>query len=60
MVDVRGDVLRPPHGMHFYQLRKAHDDPVLTLGGTPVPVVEETKFLGVIFYKKKTYVYTPY
>ena len=35
--------------MHFGQLRKAHDDPVLTLDGTPIPVVEETKFLGVIF-----------
>ena len=37
--------------MHFCQLRKAHDDPVLTLDGTPIPVVEETKFLGVIFVK---------
>ena len=46
--------------MHFCQLRKAHDDPVLTLDGTPIPVVEETNFLGVIFYTKKTYVYTPY
>ena len=34
-------------------LRKAHDDLVLTLDGTPIPVVEETKFLGVIFDKKK-------
>ena len=32
------------------QLRKAHDDPVLTLDGTPIPVVEETTFLGVIFF----------
>ena len=39
--------------MHLCQLRKAHDDPVLTLDRTPIPVVEETKFLGVIFYKKK-------
>ena len=37
--------------MHFCQLRKAHDDPVLTLDGTPIPVVEETKYLGVIFDK---------
>ena len=35
--------------MHFCQLRKAHDDPLLTLDGTPIPMVEETKFLGVIF-----------
>ena len=37
--------------MHSCQLRKAHDDPVLTLDGTPIPGVEETKFLGVIFDK---------
>ena len=35
--------------MLFCQLRKAHDDPVLTLDGQPIPVVEETKFLGVNF-----------
>ena len=46
--------------MHFCQFRKAHDDPVLTLDGTPIPVVEETKFLGVIFDKQKNYVYSPY
>ena len=42
--------------MHFCQLRKAHDDPVLTLYGQPIPVVEETKFLGVIFDKKLTFI----
>ena len=42
--------------MHFCQLRKAHDAPVLTLDGTPIPVVEETKFLGVIFDKKLTFI----
>ena len=42
--------------MHFCQLRKAHDDPVLTLDGTPIAVVEETKYLGVIFYKKFTFI----
>ena len=46
--------------MHFCQLRKTHDDPVLTLDGTPIPVLKKTKFLGVVFDKKKTYVYTPY
>ena len=30
--------------MHVWQLRKAHDDPMLTLDGTPIPVVEETHF----------------
>ena len=43
--------------MHFYQLRKAHDDPVLTLDGTRIPVVEETKFLGVIFFIKNLRLY---
>ena len=28
----------------FCQLKKAHDDPVLTLDGRPIPGVEETKF----------------
>ena len=37
--------------MHFCQLRKAHDDPVLALDGTPIPVAEETKRLSVIFDK---------
>ena len=42
--------------MHFCQLRKAHHDPVLTLDGQPIPMVEETKFLGVIFDKKLTFI----
>ena len=42
--------------MHFCQLRKAHDDPVLTLDDQPIPVVEETKLLGVIFDKKLTFI----
>ena len=42
--------------MHFCQLRKAHDDLVLTLDGQPIPVVIETKFLGVIFDKKLTFI----
>ena len=42
--------------MHFCQLRKVHDDPVLTLDGQPISMVEETKFLGVIFDKKLTFI----
>ena len=30
--------------VHFCQLRKQHDDPVLHLYGSPIPVVEESKF----------------
>ena len=33
--------------MHFCRLHKLHQDPVLTLNGSPIPVAEETKFLGV-------------
>ena len=42
--------------MQFCQLRKAFNDPVLTLDGQTIPVVEETKFLGVIFDKKLTFI----
>jgi len=41
--------------VHFCRLRKIHPEPALTLNGTAVPVVEETKFLGVIFDKKLTF-----
>ena len=37
--------------VHFCQLRKQHDDPVLTLDGSPMPVVQEYKYLGLIFDK---------
>ena len=42
--------------MHFCHLRKAHDDPVLTLDGTPIPVVEVNKFLGVVFDRKLSFI----
>ena len=38
------------------QLRKPHPEPTLLLNGTPVPVVEETKFLGVIFDRKLSFI----
>ena len=41
---------------HFCQLRKEHDDPVLHLYGSPVPVVEELKFLGIIFDRKLSFI----
>ena len=37
--------------MHFCQLRKAHDDPVLTFDGQPIPVVEETKLTFIHYIK---------
>ena len=32
-----------------------HNDPVLTLDSTKIPIVEEHKFLGIIFDKKITF-----
>ena len=42
--------------VHFSQLRKQHDDPVLNLYGSPNPVVEESKFIGMIFYRKLSFI----
>ena len=42
--------------MHLCHLRKAHNDPILTLDGTPIPVVEENKFLGVMFDRKLSFI----
>ena len=42
--------------MHFCQLRKLHNDPVLKLDGVDIPVVDEYKFLGVIFDKKLSFI----
>jgi len=41
--------------MHFCRLRNAHPNPDLKLNGTLIPVVERTKFLGVIFDNKITF-----
>ena len=40
--------------VHFCQLRK--QDPVLTLYGSPIPVVQEYKYLGLIFDKKLSFI----
>ena len=42
--------------VHFCQLRKQHDDPVLRFCGSPIPVVEEFKFLGMIFDRKLSFI----
>ena len=42
--------------VHFCQKRGLHPDPDLLLDGSPIPVVPETKFLGVIFDKKLNFV----
>ena len=41
--------------IHFCKLRKQHPDPRLLLNGSPIPVVEEAKFLGVIFDNKLSF-----
>ena len=42
--------------VHFCKLRKVHNDPDLYLYGSPIPVVEESKFLGVIFDRKLSFI----
>ena len=42
--------------VHFCQLRKQHDDPVLHLYGSPIPDVEESKFLGILFDRKLSFI----
>ena len=41
--------------MHFCRLRKHHLDPELFLYGMPIPVVQEVKFLGLIFDSKLSF-----
>ena len=42
--------------MHFCNLRKLHHEPTLTLNGLAIPVVQEHKFLGVIFDNKLSFI----
>ena len=42
--------------VHFCQQRKIHNDPVLYIYGSQIPVVAESKFLGVIFDKKFSFI----
>ena len=42
--------------MHFCQIKKEHSHPELFLNGTALPVVEETKFLGLIFDSELTFI----
>ena len=37
-------------------MRKQHDDPVLHLYGSPIPVVKESKFLGILFDRKLSFI----
>jgi len=42
--------------IHFCRLLKPHLDPRLSLNGMPIPVVEKTKFLGLIFDRKLSFI----
>ena len=42
--------------MQFCQLRGLHNDPVLKLDGMEIPVVDQYKFLGVIFDRKLSFI----
>ena len=42
--------------VHFCQLRKIHHDPELYLYGSLIPVVDDFKFLGLIFDRKLSFI----
>ena len=42
--------------MHFCQLRKMPNDPLIKLEDTEIPVVNEYKFLGLIFDRKLSFI----
>ena len=42
--------------IHFCQQRKPHNDPVLNIYGSQIPVVDESKFLGVRFDRKLSFI----
>ena len=42
--------------VHFCQIRQLHLDPHLTIYGSPIPVVSEAKFLGLLFHNKVSFI----
>ena len=42
--------------VHFCQQRKIHNVPALYIYGSQIPVVDESKFLGVIFDRKLSFI----
>jgi hypothetical protein len=42
--------------MHFCNLRRIHDDPLLTIDNNVIPVVKEAKFLGILFDNKLSFI----
>ena len=45
-----------PECVHFCQLRKIHDDPELFQYGSLIPIVDDFKFLGLIFDRKLSFI----
>ena len=45
-----------PQCVHFCQLGKQHVNPVLYLYGSPIPVVEESKFVGILLDRKLSFI----
>ena len=45
-----------PQCVHFCQIRQLHLDPHLTIYGSPIPVVSEAKFLGLLFDNKLSFI----
>ena len=43
-------------GMHFCKKTKLHPDPELKIYGKPIKIVKETKFLGLIFDSKRSFI----
>ncbi|GBN15389.1 hypothetical protein AVEN_233919-1 [Araneus ventricosus] len=41
--------------LHFCRRRGLHPDPEFQLNGSPIPIVQETKFLGIVFDRKLTF-----
>jgi len=46
--------------MHFCRLLKPYLDPQLSLNGMPIPVVEKTQFLGLIFVSNLSFIHHLY
>ena len=42
--------------VHFCSVRKMHNDPVLKIDDSEIPVINEYRFLGVIFDKKLSFI----
>ena len=42
--------------VHFCQIRQLHLDPHLTIYGSPIPVISEVKFPGLLFDNKLSFI----